>query len=272
MNPLLGAICGDIVGSSYEFHPTKQYHFDMMLDDMEFTDDSICTVAVAEWLLLDSNRSIDELKYAFKRWAFRYPNPKGSYGAGFNRWLKDIYARPYNSYGNGSAMRVSPVGWACNSLEETLETARISAVLTHNHVEGIKGAQATAACVFLARVGDSKDDIRTFVSSNFGYNLNRSIESIRPTYSFKPSCQETVPESIMAFLESTSYEDAIRKAISLGGDADTMGSITGAIAAAYYKEIPKLLVDFCMRKLPKDISQVLSDFELKFKDRILDES
>lgn len=264
MNPLLGAICGDIIGSSYEFHPTKQYSFDIMLDDMEFTDDSICTVAVAEWLLLDPTRSVEELKYAFKRWAFKYPHPKGSYGAGFSRWLKDIYAKPYNSYGNGSAMRVSPVGWACNSLNETLETARVSAILTHNHVEGVKGAQATAACVYLARTGESKDTIKQYISCNFGYNLSRSIETIRPTYSFKPSCQETVPESIIAFLESTSYEDALRKTISLGGDADTMGAITGAMAAAYYKEIPAYLVDFALRKLPQDMAQVLSDFEQRF--------
>ena len=185
------------------------------------------------------------------------------------RWLMSDNPRPYNSYGNGSAMRVSPVGWAFDTLEETLEKAKESAAITHDHPEGIKGARAVAACVYLARTGKSKEEIRTYIENTFGYDLNRTCEEIRPAYSFRVSCQESVPESIIAFLDSTSFEHAIRLAISLGGDADTMGAITGSIAEAYYQEIPEEIKREALRRLPDEFTDVMERFYEKFvKDKL----
>lgn len=185
------------------------------------------------------------------------------------RWLMSDNPRPYNSYGNGSAMRVSPVGWAFDTLEETLEKAKESAAITHNHPEGIKGAQAVAACVYLARTGKSKEEIRTYIENTFGYDLNRTCEEIRPTYSFDVTCQGSVPESIIAFLDSTSFEHAIRLAVSLGGDADTMGAITGSIAEAYYQEIPEEIKREALRRLPDEFTDVMERFYEKFvKDKL----
>ena len=182
----------------------------------------------------------------------------------FRGWLMSDNPQPYNSFGNGSAMRVSPVGWAFDSLEETLEKAKESAEVTHNHPEGIKGAQAVAACIYLARTGKSKQEIKEYIESTFGYDLSRSCEEIRPDYVFSETCQESVPESIIAFLDSTSFEDAIRLAVSLGGDADTMGAITGSIAEAYYKEIPEEIKKEVLERLPEEFIDVMERFHEKF--------
>ena len=194
----------------------------------------------------------------------RYPS---SYGSMFYEWLKADNPQPYNSWGNGSAMRVSPVGWAFNTLEETLEAAKQSAEVTHNHPEGIKGAQATAACIYLARTGKSKQKIKEYIETTFGYNLSRTCDEIRPTYYFNESCQGTVPESIIAFLESTDYESAIRLTISLGGDADTMGAITGGIAEAYYKEIPQYIREEVLKRLPNEFIDIMQRFYEMFVDK-----
>ena len=170
-----------------------------------------------------------------------------------------------NSWGNGSAMRVSPVGFAFNTLEETLEAAKVSAEITHNHPEGVKGAQATAASIFMEKNGETKDEIRRFIEGRFDYNLSHSCDEIRPTYSFDVSCQGTVPESLIAFFDSKDYEDAIRLTVSLGGDADTMGAITGAVAMAYYKEMPDYIYETVMGKLPEDLKEVIMEFENKYK-------
>ena len=244
-NPLLiGAIIGDIAGSIYEFNPHKSNDINLQNKDMEYTDDTIMTIAVADWILNDKKLTKKGLVARMQQWGRKYPNPMGAYGGMFSQWLSSNNPKPYNSWGNGAAMRVAAVGFAFSSLEETLKVAQKSAEVTHNHPEGIKGAQATAAA-----------------SENFGYDMNRTCDDIRPTYSFDGSCQGTVPESIIAFLDSKDYEDALRLCISLGGDADTMGAITGAIAGAYYHQMPYDLYEFAMNKLPDDIKGIIKLFD-----------
>lgn len=256
-NILIGAIAGDIIGSKYEFMSMKSLNFPLFGEYSHFTDDTIMTVANADWLLTGDSLSGIMLGYGN-----RYPN--AGYGGLFCNWLQQDNPQPYNSFGNGSAMRVSPVGWAFDTLEETLEKAKESAEVTHNHPEGIKGAQAVAACIYLARNGKSKQDIKEYIESTFGYNLSRSCEEIRPDYVFSETCQESVPESIIAFLDSTSFEDAIRLAVSLGGDADTMGAITGSIAEAYYKEVPEKIKKEVLERLPEEFIDVMERFHEKF--------
>ncbi len=246
---ILGAIAGDTVGSIYEFRPTKDYNFDLKVAGMQPTDDSIMTMAVAQWLLRDPSRSHEYLVDVMRSFGARYPNPTGGYGGMFNVWLHAADPEPYYSWGNGSAMRVSPVAWACDTLPEVLRLAKVSAEVTHNHPEGILGAQATAGAVFLARTGKSKAQIKAWVEEFAGYDLDRDYDAIKATYSFEDSCQETVPQAIIAFLHSISYEDAIRLTVSLGGDADTMGAITGAIAGAFYGEMPASLGEFVLERL-----------------------
>ena len=250
-NPLLiGAVIGDIVGSIYEFNPHKSKDINLQDSSMEYTDDTIMTIAVADWILNDKKHTKKGLVARMQKWGRRYPNPMGAYGGMFSQWLSSDNPKPYNSWGNGAAMRVAAVGFAFQTLDETLKVAKKSAEVTHNHPEGIKGAQATAAAIFMARTGSTKEEIRRYISETFGYDMNRTCDDIRPTYCFDGSCQGTVPESIIAFLDSKDYEDALRLCISLGGDADTMGAITGAIAGAYYHQIPYDLYEFGVKKLP----------------------
>jgi ADP-ribosylglycohydrolase len=261
---LLGSIIGDTIGSIYEFNPTKDYNFNLTNNRMIFTDDSIITIAVADWILHSKSLNHKDLSEKMRYWGNKYDCPLGGYGGMFSAWLRREEMGPYNSWGNGSAMRVSPVGFAFTTLEETLKIAKISAEITHNHIEGIKGAQATAAAIFLARTGKSKEDIRKYISNTFNYNVNQTCNEIRNSYHFNESCQETVPQSLIAFFDSKDFEDAIRLTISLGGDADTMGSITGAVAAAYYKEAPKSLVEFVLDKLPEEFVRIIEEFEKKY--------
>lgn len=255
-NMLIGAIAGDIIGSIYEYRSIKTTDFELFLDYSSFTDDTILTVANADWLLTG-----DSLLGIMQDYGYRYPS---DYGGWFQSWLKEYDPHPYNSWGNGAAMRVSPVGWAFDTLETTLEVAQKSAEVTHNHPEGIRGAQATAACIYLARTGKSKQEIKEYIETTFGYDLSRTCDEIRPTYQSDPSCQGTVPESIIAFLESTNYENAIRLTISLGGDADTMGAITGGIAEAYYKTIPPYIKEETLKRLPEEFIGILQKFYNKF--------
>jgi ADP-ribosylglycohydrolase len=229
---MLGAIAGDIIGSVHEFARTKTTEFPLFAGGSCFTDDTVLTVAVADCLLTGS-------PYVEKFHEYTHAYPNRGYGLGFWHWVQSGNREPYNSWGNGSAMRVSPVAYAFHTLEEVLQGARATAEVTHNHAEGIRGAQATAAATFLARQGASKKEIREAVEQQSGYDLSRPIASIRETYLFNESCQETVPEAITAFLESTDYEDAIRLAISLGGDADTLACIAGGMAEAFYGGVPQ---------------------------------
>ena len=257
---LMGTILGDIAGSIYEFDPHKSTDVDLKDKRMDYTDDTIMTIAVADWILNDKLHTKNGLVSFMQKWGRKYPHPMGAYGNMFSQWLRTDNPRPYSSWGNGSAMRVSAVGFAFDTLEDTMKVAKTSAEVTHNHHEGVKGAQATAAAIFMARTGSTKDEIRRYISDTFGYNLDRSCDDIRPTYRFDGSCQGTVPESIIAFLDSKDYEDALRLCISLGGDADTMGAITGAIAGAYYNMIPYALYGYGMEKLPYDIQNVIVKF------------
>lgn len=250
---MLGAIAGDIVGSVYEAAPTKSVDFPLFSISSRFTDDTVLTVAVAHAILEGRDYA-----HALRKFGRRYPN--AGYGSSFIQWLQRQDLGPYDSWGNGAAMRVSPVGFAFDNIDQVLHEARRSAAVSHSHSEGIKGAQATALAILLARQGESKDAICSEISDRFGYSLDRSLDEIRPDYRFDVSCQGSVPESIIAFLESHDLEDAIRKAISLGGDSDTMACIAGGIAEAYYKEVPAAIQTGVFERLPYDLAQIVKRF------------
>ena len=262
---MLGAIIGDTVGSVYEFNNIKIIDFPLFSVKSNYTDDSIMTMAVASWLLNDSQHTAEGLEDAMVKFGRQYPCPMGGYGGMFFRWLfnsKNI-REPYNSWGNGSAMRVSAVGWMFDTLEETEHVAELSSAITHNHPEGIKGAQSTAAAIFLARNGSSKEEIRSYISEKYGYNLNRTCDEIRPVYGWDGSCQGTVPEAMVAFFDSTDFESSIRLAVSLGGDSDTLSCITGGIAEAFYGQIPD---DIALKEwslLPDDFKAILKQMTEK---------
>lgn len=254
---MIGAIIGDIVGSVYEGNPIKSTSFPLFGKRAVFTDDTVLTVAVAHAILERAGYA-----EALKHFGRRYPG--AGYGGSFYEWLHRSENAPYNSWGNGSAMRVSPVGFAFDSIEAVLAEAEKSAAVTHNHPEGIKGAQATALGVYLARTGAPKEEIRREITDRFAYDLNRTLEEIRPSYRFMISCQESVPESIIAFLESTDYESAVRNAVSLGGDTDTMACIAGGIAQAYYKNIPREIIEEAEARLPADFMEIIGRFNKTF--------
>lgn len=254
---MLGAIAGDIIGSVYEASPIKTKTFPLFQHASRFTDDTVLTVAIADAIM--AGRPYADAVREFGR---RYPD--AGYGGTFRRWLHIDNAGPYGSWGNGSAMRVSPVGFAFGSEDEVLEQARLSAAITHNHPEGIRGAQATALAVFLARTGHGKPAIRDRLVHGFGYNLARSVDEIRPDYGFDVSCQGSVPEAIIAFLDSDSVEDAIRNAVSLGGDSDTMACIAGGIAEAFHGGVPEHIREPAEALLPEDLAQVTRSFRRRF--------
>ena len=247
---MLGALVGDIIGSVYEFANTKSTDFELFTPWSSFTDDSVMTLAVAKWLVEDEAHTIHYLIFCMQELGNRYPN--AGYGGNFGWWLRQDEPQPYNSWGNGAGMRVSPVGLYAKTLDEALALAAITASVSHNHPEGVKGAQAVATCVFLAKEGKTKEEIKVYVESTFDYNLNRKIAEIRPRYEFDVSCQGSVPEAIIAFLEGNSFEEVIRLAISLGGDSDTIGAMAGAIAACIYP-IPNHITEKCKAILTEDL-------------------
>jgi ADP-ribosylglycohydrolase len=253
---MIGAIAGDIVGSVYEWQNIKTKQFELFSPDCCFTDDTVLTVALAEAILTGTDYA--SLMKAYYR---RYPS--AGYGGFFHRWAQADDCQPYNSWGNGAAMRISAVGFAFDTLDEVLLRANAYTAVTHSHPEGIKGAQATAAAIFLARTGGTKDAIRQYTAQNFHYDLSLSVDEIRPTYHFNESCQETVPQAIVCFLESTDFEDAIRNAISLGGDSDTLACITGGIAQAFYG-VPEGIASRAMSILDEDLRGVTERFSLKY--------
>jgi len=250
---MLGAIAGDTIGSPFEFAPKKNVDFPLFCTHSTFTDDTVLTIAIADILLHDLD-IIDTLK----EYSRKYPD--AGYGGSYQRWIFSDSREPYNSWGNGSAMRTSPIGFFYNKVSDVLKAARMCAQVTHNHPEGVRGAQATSLCIFLARHGVSKNNIRKEISKWFSYDLSKTIKEIRPKYIFDVSCQGSVPQSIIAFLESDDYEDAVRKVVSLGGDADTMACITGGIAEAFYGPIPENIALETMKRLPDDFLKIIDEF------------
>ncbi len=254
---MIGSIAGDIIGSVYEGNPIKRTDFPLYDPRCRFTDDTVLTIAVAYAILKSSDYG-----EALKMFGRKYPD--AGYGSSFYGWMMSDEKSPYDSWGNGSAMRVSPVGFAFDNVDDVLVEAGKSAAVTHSHPEGIKGAQATALSIFLARRGETKNDIRKNIEERFGYDLSRRLDDIRPGYYFDVSCQGSVPESIIAFLESNSFEDAIRKAISLGGDSDTMASIAGGIAQAFYRDIPYSIVTYVRHLLPAEFLSIIDRFNRRY--------
>ncbi|MCF8111285.1 MAG: ADP-ribosylglycohydrolase family protein [Desulfobacteraceae bacterium] len=253
---MLGAIAGDIIGSVYEARPVKSKDFPLFPRGCTFTDDTVLTVAVADAILNNSGYT-DKFHEYFERY------PYAGFGGSFMHWAMKRLREPYYSFGNGSAMRVSPVGFAFDELERVLAEAEKSAAVTHNHPEGTKGAQATASAVFLAKTGAGKKEIRDFVAGSFGYRLEEPLEDIRKTYRFDVTCQGSVPQSVIAFLEGKNWEDAVRNAVSLGGDADTMAAIAGAIAEAYYG-MPENIAQKALSFLDDALIQVVDGFAQRF--------
>ena len=271
---MLGAITGDVVGSVYEFNNIKTTDFPLFSADSMFTDDSLMSIAVAIWLL-DSGHSSDELEQCILNVANNYPNPMGGYGSSFYNWLfhpEFLYEyrdaqhthdarwgtrHPYNSYSNGAAMRASACGWYAKSIDDAMYWGKRSAEITHNHPEGIKGAQAVATAIFMARHGATKKEISLFIEQQFGYDLHRTCDDIRPNYRFEASCKESVPQAIVAVMDSTDFESAIRLSVSLGGDSDTLACITGGIAEAFYGSVPKQIAEHVMNLLPEEYQDVV---------------
>lgn len=260
---MYGAILGDIIGSPFEFdRGDKTKDFKLFSRRSHFTDDSVMTLAVCEALLkVGQDATVKEIEdtviSSMQSWGRRYPHE--GYGGYFRRWLTARHPEPYNSFGNGSAMRVSAAGWLYDSLEKTRVVAKATANVTHNHPEGIKGAEATASAIFMARNGSSKEEIKKYIENEFHYDLNRTLDEIRPSFHMDETCQKTVPEAIIAFLEARDFEDAIRNAVSLGGDTDTLGAITGSIAEAYFG-ISETLISECRNRINKDMRDVVDAF------------
>ena len=253
---MLGAIIGDIAGSTYEHRNLKSTECELFPEGATFTDDSVLTIATAD-VLMNGGSYID----AYQHYGRRFPD--AGYGMHFQTWIHSDNPEPYQSWGNGSAMRVSPIGLCLTTVDDVLAEAERSASVSHNHSEGIKGAQAVAAAVFLARHGETKTFIRDYISRQFGYSLNRTLDEIRPNYRFEVSCQGSVPEAIIAFLESNDFEDAIRKAISIGGDSDTIACMTGGIAHAFYKTLPREHVSKARSILPPQLLAIVDEFRTR---------
>ena len=268
---MIGALLGDMIGAPYEFdRGAKTKEFPLFSRKSQFTDDSVMTIAVAEALISSYGKSDDEIRTALvdsmQKWGKRYP--RAGYGGMFSQWLITKEPKPYGSFGNGSAMRVSSAGWLYDDIATTRKIAAITADVTHNHHEGIKGAEATASAIFLARNGSSKEKIKAYIIREFGYDLSRTCDEIRPTYHHVESCQETVPEAITAFLEGNDFEDVIRTAVSLGGDCDTLTCIAGGIAEAFYG-VPDEISTEGYKRLNADMREVLGKFYAKIAEKLI---
>lgn len=261
-NKFFGAVVGDIIGSAYEFNNVKTKDFELFCKNTSFTDDSVLTFANAKWLMEDKNHTHEKLVEIMQDFCHRYPHR--GYGGRFAYWIDSENPKPYNSFGNGSAMRVSPVGLYAKSIEEAMKLAKISAEVTHNHIEGIKGAQSTAVAIFLAKTGSSNQEIKKYIEENFGYNLNHTLDEIRAYILFDETCQGTMPEAISAFLQGKDFMDVIKGAISLGGDSDTIAAIAGGISGAK-DEIPSFIQEKCYNLLSQEFQKINDDF-FKFID------
>ena len=261
MKGIIGAICGDIIGSSREFRPQKTKDFSLYDGYSTFTDDTVMTLAIASWLIKDKS-SKEVLISEIRKFGLKYPN--AGYGGMFMNWLNQDNPEPYGSWANGSAMRVSPVSWVADSLEESQKLAKMSAIVTHNHPEGIKGALATNDAIYLARNSFTKEKIKKHIEDNYRYDLNRKLDDIRSDYKFDVSCKGSVPESIICFLEAKDYEDTIRNAVSLGGDADTQAAIAGGIASAYW-DVPSKIAARGIKRLDYNLLEVFLEFREKYE-------
>ena len=261
MKGIIGAICGDIIGSSREFRPQKTKDFSLYDGYSTFTDDTVMTLAIASWLIKDKS-SKEVLISEIRKFGLKYPN--AGYGGMFMNWLNQDNPEPYGSWANGSAMRVSPVSWVADSLEESQKLAKMSAIVTHNHPEGIKGALATNDAIYMARNSFSKEKIKKHIEDNYRYDLNRKLDDIRSDYKFDVSCKGSVPESIICFLEAKDYEDTIRNAVSLGGDADTQAAISGGIASAYW-DVPSYIAARGIKRLDYNLLEVFLEFREKYE-------
>ena len=257
MKGIIGAIAGDVIGSAYEFNPTRDHNFELFTPKSTFTDDTVLTMANALWLLADETHSHERLVDIMMDMCRKYPD-RGD-GGRFAQWIHSSSPAPYNSFGNGSAMRVSPVGYYARTLDEALELAKISAEVTHNHPEGIKGSQATAAAIFLARKGKTREEIRDYVAQTFDYDLSRTLDEIRPTFTFDETCQRTVPEAITCFVEGKDYEDVVRLSVALAGDADTIAAIAGSISSAV-DEVPAGISQPVIALLSEEFCTILLRF------------
>lgn len=257
---IIGAVVGDVIGSVYEWNNVKTTEFNLFTVESRFTDDTVLTIAVADSILNGKD-------FAETIWEYGRKYRGRGYGGRFRNWLKSYDKKPYGSFGNGSAMRASAVGFAFDNIETVLEVAKQTAEVTHNHPEGIKGAQATASAIFLAREGKSKQEIKDYITSTFNYDLDFTLDQIRPTYKFDVTCQGSVPQGIAAFLESSDFENAIRLAISIGGDSDTIACITGGIASAFHKHIPTEILDFVVEKLPNEFIEIMSRFDEQYASK-----
>lgn len=267
---MIGAILGDIIGSPYEFNRgNKSKVFPLFSKKSTYTDDTVMTLAVGMTFLDAQPDASDDwiLRLLANRMRlFGKMYPDAGYGGMFHQWLRNPDCGAYNSFGNGSAMRVSSVAWLYNDLDAVRHAARLSAEITHNHPEGIKGAEATASAIFLARTGSSKADIKEYIEHEFGYDLSRTCDEIRPNYYHTETCMETVPEAITAFLKGDSFEDVIRTAVSLGGDCDTLTAIAGSVAEGFYG-VPAELKEECYNRLPEPLFKVLKEFEESLERR-----
>ncbi len=262
---MIGTIIGDIIGSRFEYNNVTRKDFPLFDERCDYTDDSIITLAIAK-AVKESKKNVHTLPvlavHYMQAFGSKYPNPCGSYGTSFNRWLKSADPQPYNSFGNGAAMRVSACGFAADSVEEAIALSKAVTEVTHNHPEGIKGAEATAVAIRLAREGKSKEEIKKYITDNY-YVIDYTVEELRTFYYFDVSCQGTVPQALQAFFESTDFEDAIRNAMYIGGDSDTIGAITGAVAEAYYG-VPTALREKALSYLDEYLKSVLLEVESVF--------
>lgn len=256
---MLGAIAGDVIGSVFEWNNVKSKDFPLFSSGSTFTDDSVLTIALAEAILTGADYA-----QVMRVYYDRYPH--AGYGGRFHKWARSDAPSPYSSWGNGAAMRISPAAYAFNTLDEVLQQAERFTSVTHNHPEGIKGAQATAAAIFIARQGGSKQDIRQLVEDRFGYDLSRTVDQIRPAYQFDESCQGTVPEALICLLEASDFEDAIRNAISIGGDSDTLACIAGSVAEPLFGGVPEPIAKAVLAKLDPHLSGVTTRFIAQYRD------
>ena len=270
---MYGAILGDIIGGRFEYIDevnSKSKEFSLFTKKSHYTDDTVMTIAVAETLMSVSGEEAEDVIIAklvpsLKKWGKRYPHV--DYGYRFYKWIQNPDPKPYESYGNGSAMRVSSAAWLYDTLKVTRRIARLTAMITHNHPEGIKGAEAIASAIYLARTGHSKEKIKDYILKTFGYDLSRTCDQIRPAYHYVATCQGIVPEAITAFLEGKDFEDVVRNAVSLGGKSDTLACIAGSIAEAYFG-VPEELKEECRNRLPNDMLAVLDSFDKVKKEQV----